>query len=194
MSQKTQPNKNTLNDTQVVTGEVRLSYVNVFEPMKIGENDKDAKYSLTILIPKDTPEGQKTIAHIKAAIQKAAEKGTQKHFGGRVPTNVSNTLKDGDTEVDDLGDLKNIKNPEIKGHMYMRLSTKFAPKVLNAQRQEIINPMEIYSGCYGRVSLTTFAYSGDGRRGVSAVLNNVMMTREGEPLTSHLTGDEFDIE
>lgn len=192
MSQTTR--KNVLTDTQVVTGEVRLSYVNVFEPRKIGENDKEAKYSLTILIPKNTPEGQKTIANIKAAIQKAAEKGAQKHFGGRIPTNVSHTLKDGDTEVDDLGDLKNIKNPELAGHMYMRLSTKFPPKVLNAERQEIINPLEIYSGCYGRVSLTTFAYSGDGRRGVSAVLNNVMMTRDGEPLTSQLSGEEFELD
>lgn len=192
MSQTKQ--KNILSDTQVVTGEVRLSYVNVFEPRKIGENDKEAKYSLTILIPKNTPEGQKTIANIKAAIQKAAEKGAQKHFGGRIPTNVSHTLKDGDTEVDDLGDLKNIKNPELVGNMYMRLSTKFPPKVLNAERQEIINPLEIYSGCYGRVSLTTFAYSGDGRRGVSAVLNNVMKTRDGEPLTSQLSGEEFDLE
>lgn len=192
MSQTKQ--KKVLSDTQVVTGEVRLSYVNVFEPRKIGENDKEAKYSLTILIPKNTPEGQKTIANIKAAIQKAAEKGAQKHFGGRIPTNVSHTLKDGDIEVDDLGDLKNIKNPELAGHMYMRLSTKFPPKVLNAERQEIINPLEIYSGCYGRVSLTTFAYSGDGRRGVSAVLNNVMMTRDGEPLTSQLSGEEFELD
>lgn len=192
MSQTKQ--KKVLTDTQVVTGEVRLSYVNVFEPRKIGENDKEAKYSLTILIPKNTPEGQKTIANIKAAIQKAAEKGAQKHFGGRIPTNVSHTLKDGDIEVDDLGDLKNIKNPELAGHMYMRLSTKFPPKVLNAERQEIINPLEIYSGCYGRVSLTTFAYSGDGRRGVSAVLNNVMMTRDGEPLTSQLSGEEFELD
>ena len=32
----------------------------------------------------------------------------------------------------------------------MRLSSKFPPKVLNEQRQEIINPLEVYSGCYGR--------------------------------------------
>lgn len=183
--------KNTLNDTQVVTSEVRLSYVNVFEPRKISESDKEAKYSLTILIDKSTKDGQNTIELIKRAIAKAAEKGAQKHFGGRVPTNVANTLKDGDVEVDDLGDLKKIKNPELAGMMYMRLSTKFQPKVLNAQRQEIINPLEVYSGIYGKVSLTTFAYSGDGRRGVSAVLNNVMITKDGDPLTSHLTGDEF---
>lgn len=182
-----------LNDTQVVTGEVRLSYVNLFEARKISEQDKMAKYSVTILIPKDTPAGKKTIEDIKMAIKKAAEKGASKHFNGRIPTNLDkiSTLRDGDTITDDLGDLKKIKSPELAGHMFMRLSTKFAPKVLNAQRQEILNPLEVYSGMYGRVSLTAFAYSGDGRRGISAVLNNVMITRDGDPLTSMLTGDEF---
>lgn len=185
--------KVSLNQTQVVTGEVRLSYVFLFEPTKFDVNDpkEDAKYMVTILIPKDTAEGKKTIADIEAAIKAAAEKGMQKHFGGRMPTTIQHTLKDGDTAVDDMGDLRNIKQPELAGHMYMRLSTKFAPKVLNAQRQEIINPLDVYSGMYGRVSLTAFAYSGDGRRGVSAVLNNVMITRDGEPLTSQLSGDEF---
>ena len=50
---------NVLNDTQVVTGEVRLSYVSLFEARKINEKDKEAKYSVTILIPKNTPAGQK---------------------------------------------------------------------------------------------------------------------------------------
>jgi len=183
-----------LNDTQIVTGEVRLSYVTLFEARKISEKDKEAKYSVTILIPKDTPAGQKTIADIKMAIKKAAEKGAQKHFGGRIPTNldVISTLRDGDAAVNDLGELKNIKNPELTGMMYMRLASKFAPKVLNAQKQEILNPLEVYSGIYGKVSMTLFAYSGEGRRGISAVLNNVMITRDGEPLTSMLTGDEFE--
>ena len=176
-----------MTDTQVVTGEVRLSFVHVFEPYAMKETDIP-KYSVTALIPKtDT----KTVEAIKAAIQKAAENGAQKHFGGRVPTNVNSTFKDGDTDVDDMGDLKKIRYPEYEGHYVIRLSTKFAPKVLNANREEIIDPTEVYSGCYGRVSMTFFAYSGDGRRGISASLNNVMKTRDGEPLTNALSGDEF---
>lgn len=178
----------TLNKNQVVTGEARLSFVNLFEPKKIGENDKDAKYSCTVIIPKSDT---RTIEAIKAAIQAAAEAGAQKHFGGRVPTNVNNTFYDGDTATDDMGELKNIKYPEYAGNYFIRVSTKFKPKVLDANRQEIIDPTEVYSGMYGRVSMTFFAYSGDGRRGVSAVLNNVMKTRDGEPLTSQLSGDEF---
>lgn len=176
-----------LNKNQVVTGECRLSFVNVFEPKAVKEGDTP-KYSLTAIIPKTDV---KTVEAIKAAIKAAAEAGAQKHFGGRIPTNVNHTFKDGDTEVDDLGELKNIKYPEYKNSYYIRLSSKFPPKVLDASRQEIIDPTEMYSGVYGKVSMTFFAYSGDGRRGVSAVLNNVMKTRDGDPLTSMLTGDEF---
>lgn len=176
-----------LKDTQVVTGECRLSFVNLVEPVAMKEGDTP-KYSVVAIIPKtDT----KTINACKAAIQKAAELGAQKHFGGRVPTNVNSTFKDGDTETNDMGDLQKEKYPEYANSYYIRLSTKFAPKILDANRQEIIDPTEIYSGMYGRVSMTFFAYSGDGKRGISAVLNNVMKTRDGEPMTSRLNGDEF---
>lgn len=186
-----------LSKNQVVTREVRLSFVNLAEPKKIGENDKEAKYSVTCIIPKVNEKGEEhpTVTAIKAAIQAAAEAGAQKHFGGRVPTNVKNTFYDGDTAEDDLGVKKCEKYPEYKGNYFIRVSTKFRPKVLDQDRQEILDPEKIretlYSGCYGRVSMTFFAYSGDGGRGVSAVLNNVMFTRDGEHLTSQLSGDEF---
>lgn len=177
-----------LTETQVVTGECRLSFVHLTEPVKMNDSDKDAKYSCTVIIPKSD---EKTVNAIKAAIQKAAENGKDKHFNGRIPTQINHTFKDGDTDVDDMGELKKLKYPEYENSYVIRLSTKFQPKILNIKREEIIEPSEIYSGMYGRVSMTFFAYSGDGRRGVSAVLNNVMKTRDGEHLTNQLSGDEF---
>lgn len=194
---KTKETKNSkLNECQVVTGEVRLSYVNLFEARGFNEAD-EPKYSVTILIPKDTEDGKRTYNRIMTAIRKAAELGAAKHFGGRIPTEPVHTLRDGDTDKDDLGELKKEKSPELAGNWFMRLSTKFAPVVLRRndvtkQLDEILNPMDVYSGMYGKVSLTTFAYSGDGRRGISAVLNNVLITKDGEPLVSRLTGNEFD--
>lgn len=176
-----------LNKNQVVTGECRLSFTNLFEPVAMREGDTP-KYSVTVIVPKSD---EKTVAAIKAAIQAAAEAGAQKHFGGRVPTNVNSTFKDGDTATNDMGDLQKEKYPEYANSYYIRVSTKFKPKVLDANHQEIIDPTEIYSGVYGRVSMTFFAYSGDGKRGVSAVLNNVMKTRDGEPLVTILSGSEF---
>lgn len=178
----------TLHPNQVVTGECRLSFVRLLEPAKVKETDADAKYSCTAIIPKSDT---RTIEAIKQAIKVAAENGAQKHFGGKVPVNVNHTFKDGDTDVDDLGELKKLKYPEYENSYFIRLSTKFRPKILDASLQEIMDPTEIYSGMYAQVSMTFFAYSGDGRRGVSAVLNNVKKTRDGEPLTSQLSGDEF---
>lgn len=177
-----------MNKNQVVTGEVRLSFVNLFEPKAMKEGD-EPKYSVTAIIPKSDT---KTVEAIKAAIQAAVEAGAQKHFGGRIPANVATTFRDGDTETDDLGTLQKEKYPEYANSYYIRLSTKIKPKVFNADRQEIIDPSEVYSGCYGRVSMTFFAYSKEGKRGISAGLNNVLKTRDGDPLTNNLSGNEFD--
>lgn len=43
-------NNNELN-TKVVTGEVRLSYVHIFEPTAIDEGSEE-KYSVSVIIPK----------------------------------------------------------------------------------------------------------------------------------------------
>ena len=177
-----------MNKTSVVTKECRLSFVNLVEPKAMKEGDTP-KYSVTAIIPKtDTA----TVNAINAAIQAAVEAGAQKHFGGRIPAQVNHTFKDGDTATNDMGELYKEKYPEYAGCYFIRLATKFKPVILNADKTELNDPTEIYSGMYGRVSMTFFAYSGDGKRGVSAVLNNVMKTRDGEPLTTRLSGDEFD--
>ena len=49
----------TLNSRQVVTGEVRLSYVNLFEAKKFGDDAAEPKYSVTILINKKYPRRSK---------------------------------------------------------------------------------------------------------------------------------------
>jgi len=69
---------NTNVSTKVVTGEVRFSYVNVFEPKSI--NGSDEKYSVSLLIDKrDT----KTIEAIERAIEAAKQAGVAK-FGGKI--------------------------------------------------------------------------------------------------------------
>ena len=54
------------NATKVVTGVVRLSYANVWEPASI--NGGTPKYSVSLIIPK---EDEKTLAAINAAIEAA---------------------------------------------------------------------------------------------------------------------------
>jgi pectin methylesterase-like acyl-CoA thioesterase len=58
------------NPTKVVTGVVRLSYANVWEPKSV--NGGTEKYSVSLIIPKSDT---KTIAAINAAVDAAIEEG-----------------------------------------------------------------------------------------------------------------------
>ena len=82
------------NPTKVVTGVVRLSYANVWEPASI--NGSNPKYSVSLIIPKtDT----KTIDAINAAVDAAIKDGAAK-FGGKIPNKAALKLplRDGDLE------------------------------------------------------------------------------------------------
>ena len=59
--------------TKVVTGVVRLSYANVWEPASI--KGGTPKYSVSLIIPKDD---EKTLAAINAAIDAAIKDGVSK--------------------------------------------------------------------------------------------------------------------
>lgn len=162
------------NTTKVITGKCRLSYVHLFEAYSSFEG-QDAKFSVVLLIPKtDT----KTIAAIKAAQKLALENGKTSKFGGSIPKAWKNTFRDGDEE----GDLD--KNPEYAGHMFMTVSNKTRPGIVDQNVQPILDSTEVYSGCYARVSITAFPFSASGSKGVSFGLNHVQKLADGEPLGS----------
>lgn len=160
--------------TRVVTGKVRLSYVHLFEPWA-ADADTDPKYSCVILIPKDD---KKTLGAIRRAIQAAAEAGAAKHFGGKVPKNLATTLRDGDD--DEKVDPDN--SPEYAGHMFMNVSSKTRPGLVDRNVLPVLDSTEIYSGCYARVDMNAFSYNVKGNRGVSFGLNNVQKWADGEYL------------
>lgn len=175
-----------LNSTKVVTGKVRFSFVNVFEARAFGEN-QDPKYSVMLLIPKSDVG---TIARMKKAIDAAAQKGLSTKFGGRLPAVLKTTLKDADKDTDQDGELFATKWPETAGHYIINVSSKNAPQVVDANLNPIINPTELYSGCYGRASINFFAYNNNGNKGISAGLNNIQKLEDGEPLGSNTTAEQ----
>lgn len=162
----------TASATKVVTGEVRLSYVHLFEPYA-QDSDQDEKYSCVILIPKSD---KKTLKKIDDAIKAAAEAGKNSKFDGKIPANLQTTLHDGDEE----GDLE--KNPEYEGHMFMSISSKTKPGIVDADVNPILDSTEVYSGAYARVSINAFPYNYKGKKGVSFGLNHVQKTKDGDYL------------
>ena len=169
--------------TKVVTGTVRLSYAHLFEPFSFND-DQEPKYSVVLLIPKSD---KATIKKIKAAQKAALEQGKSSKFNGKIPTNWSNTLRDGDEEKD-LED-----NPEFAGHYFMTVSAKTRPGIVDRNVQPILDSTEVYSGCYARASINAFPYSVSGNKGVSFGLNHIQKIKDGEPLGGRSNAeDDFD--
>ncbi len=167
------------NPTKVVTGKVRLSYAHLFTPSSSFDG-AEAKYSTVILVPKTD---KATIRKIQAAQKAALENGKAK-FNGTIPKNWKNTFRDGDEE----GDLE--KNPEYEGHMFMSITNKTKPGLVDANMEPIIDASELYSGCYVRVSMNAFAFNVSGNKGVSFGLNHVQKISDGEPLGSITRADD----
>ena len=155
--------------TKVVTGIVRLSYANVWEPASI--NGSNPKYSVSLIIPKgDT----KTITDINAAIDAAIQEGAAK-FGGKIPNKAALKLplRDGDIERDD---------DAYKGSYFVNANSTTAPEVVDRSLQRILDRNEVYSGCYARVSINFYAFNSNGNRGIACGLGNIQKVRDGEPL------------
>lgn len=162
---------------RVVTGKVRLSYVHLFKPYSAVEGGEE-KYSVTVLIPKEDAETKKRIDN---AIEAAAKEATQKIWNGVRPPKIAIPIYDGDgvRPSDDMP-----FGEECKGHWVITVSSKAdqAPEVIDRFRNPIIDPFEVKSGDYGRVSIRFFAYMFGGKKGIGAGLGNVQKLADGEPL------------
>lgn len=175
-----------MNNTKVVTGKVRFSFVNVFEARAFGEG-QTPKYSVMLLIPKSDVG---TITRIKKAIDAAAQKGLSTKFGGKLPAVLKTTLKDADTDTDQDGEIFADKWDYTAGHYIINVSSKNQPQIVDAECNPIINPTEFYSGCYGRASINFFPYNNNGNKGISAGLNNLQKLEDGEALGSFTTAEQ----
>lgn len=174
------------NNTKVVTGKVRFSFVNVFEARAFGEG-QTPKYSVMLLIPKTDVA---TIGRMKKAIDAAAQKGLATKFGGKLPAVLKTTLKDADKDTNQDGELFADIWPYAAGHYVLNVSSKNQPQIVDAERNPIINPVEFYSGCYGRASINFFAFNNNGNKGVSAGLNNLQKLEDGESLGGFTTAEQ----
>lgn len=157
-------------ETKLTTGKVRLSYANVWKPKAIAEG-QDAKYSVSLLIPKSDTT---TVNKIKAAIKAAADEAQHTKFGGKVPANLKTPLRDGDEERGD--------DPSYKGHYFINCSSKTKPIIVDRRRELITNEDDVYSGCYAHVSINFYAFNTSGNRGVACGLGNIQKVADGEVL------------
>lgn len=157
-------------NTKVITGKVRLSYANVWEPASI--NGGEEKYSVSLIIPKSDTT---TIGAIQAAVDAAVEAGIGK-FGGKKPNKASIKLPLRD------GDIERPEDENYKDAYFINANSRTAPQIVDRKVQPILDRDAVYSGCYARVSITLYAFNSNGNKGIACGLGNIQKLEDGEPL------------
>lgn len=162
------------NPMKVITGpNTRWSYANVWEPKSI--NGGTPKFSVSLIIPKSDT---KTLAKIKAAIEAAYHEGESKLKGNgkSVPplAALKTPLRDGDTERPD--------DEAYANAYFINANATTAPGIVDADRNPILTRSKVYSGVYGRASISFYAFNSNGNKGIACGLNNLQKISDGEPL------------
>lgn len=176
-----------VNPIKVITGpKTRWSYANVWDAKSI--NGGTPKYSVSLIIPKSDT---KTVEKIRASIQAAYEEGQSKLKGNgkSVPvlSLIKTPLRDGDTERPD--------DEAYKNSYFINANSATAPGIVDADRNPILERSEVYSGVYGRASISLYAFNSNGNRGIACGLNNLQKISDGEPLGGKAKAeDDFDTE
>lgn len=162
------PSKST---TKCVMGpDIQFSYAHVFEAHASLPN-QEPKYSVQLKIPKTNTEAKRKI---DASVDSAIHLG-KATWGGKIPSNLKTPLRDGDIERADDKSYKNC--------WFINASSKQRPGVVDADLNQIIDPSQFYSGCYGNASVNFFPYSVSGSKGIGCGLNNLQKIKDGEPLS-----------
>lgn len=158
------------NPTKVVTGVVRLSYANVWEPKSI--NGGAEKYSVSLIIPKSDT---KTLSAINEAVNAAIEEGKGK-FGGKIPNKAALKLplRDGDIDRPD--------DEAYANSYFINANSNTPPQIVDRNVNPIIDRSEVYSGVYARVSINFYAFNSNGNKGIACGLGNIQKICDGEPL------------
>lgn len=175
------------NETKVITGKVRLSYANIFEPKSI--NGSDPKYSVSLIIPKSDKQ---QIAVIQEAIENAKERDKSK-WNGKVPANLKMPLRDGDEE--------RPEDETYANSYFLNANSSKAPAVVGLEKDKAtgkaipLGEDEVYSGCYARASVNFYGFNAAGNKGIACGLANIQKIDDGERLGGGSSAeDDFEFE
>ena len=166
-------------NTKVVTGSVKLNYVNIKEA-RSNALSSEPKYSITIIIHKES----NTMDKIYEGIYNATKNGLD-IWDGKVPDNLITCLKDGGA----------TGREEYEASFYINATSKYRPQVVDKDLK-ILSPDELYNGCLGRVSINFYPYNHkeSGNCGISCELLNLQKLKDGEKIVNRASAvDDFSV-
>ena len=148
--------------TSLVTPPVRLAFPALFEPKPVAKGNPQKKYQAVLLIPPSVD--------LKPFLE--ACKATMIEKWGKVEK-----VKAANNPI------KKCEDKELDGYEpgwhYINVKSNYMPTVVDQRRQPILDPEQVYAGCWVRVAINAFAWNHDqGGKGVSFGLNAVQFIRD----------------
>lgn len=159
-----------------------LSFVNVFTSRPRGEGGEPV-YNCSLIFD---PKAQKSPAY--KALVEACLAAARKEFGDNV------NLKGLVMPFRDAGE--KTYDGYHPGDTFVAPWSKNKPGVVDADREDILLPEQVWSGQLARANVTPFAWTHTGRKGVSLGLNHLQIIKsegrqrlDGRPVASSVFDD-----
>jgi len=148
---------------RAVTPVGRASYPSIFQAKAFNESS-EPKYSIQVLIPKSDP-----FVDVARALQGEALEAL---YGKKLPVNLERWgIVDGDDSDSTL----------TAGYWVIKATSKTRPAVVDANKEPILDPDEVYGGCDIRASICAKAYGTASKGGVSFELVAVQKVGDNTP-------------
>ena len=88
------------------------------------------------------------------------------------------------------GDIDRPEDEAYADSYFFNANSRQAPQVVDKNVQPVLDQSEVYSGCYGRISVNFYGFNNNGNRGIAAGLGNIQKLRDGESLGGRSNADE----
>ena len=138
----------------------------------LAEQFSDSKETVSVEKARSEKKPALTLEQVRAVLAEKSRKGN----GKSVPalSVIKTPLRDGDLERPDDAAYANA--------YFVNANATSAPGIVDADRNPILTRSEVYSGVYGRASISFYAFNSSGNKGIACGLNNLQKIRDGEPL------------
>ena len=171
---------------QVQLKNIRFNYISTLKPRSFDGDEKSARYSVTLLLEKDSEE----MKQMEDAILSVAKE----KWGAKAPGLLKKLRKEERICLRD-GDGKFNKDGEIvdgfEGHYYVSASNKARPHTLNKYKETITLETDgeftgerrgPRSGDFGAAMISFWPQDNKFGQRINCQLDAIMFLREGDPL------------
>ncbi len=156
---------------EVTTAAVRVQFPHFFDPYTPPKRKNDPtyvpKYEGVLLFDMSNETQMASLKELKGL----AADATRRKWGDETPDPLRSPFRDADKEKKTYDG--------YAGHIFVRVATKFEPKIINLAKERITDPTQIYAGCWIRARVHAWAYDNESD-GINIGLGNVLFVKDDE--------------